>query len=226
MNNQKVDPTTSASNLDDPVITRAKLQEECQNDEPYQLLLQTIINGYPKIKNEFHSSFIRSFRDVRHRLSLSNKVILMDGQIVIPGNLKKKHILRTLHSAHQGADSMKRRANMSVYWSGLNNDIRNMRYTCHTCNEIAPQQQKEPLILTPPPQHPFQQICADYFEITAHHYLLVVDRFSGWLNFYYYPPHKTIVDTLISTCQTIFISYGIPEEMSIDRGLQFISQSF
>ena len=94
----------------------------------------------------------------------------MDGRIVIPGNLKK-HIHRTLHSTHQGVGSMKRWANMSVYWPGLNNDMRNMRYTCHTCNEIAPQQQKEPLILTPPPQYAFQQICADYFEITAHHYL-------------------------------------------------------
>ena len=37
LNNQNVDPTTSVSNIDDPVITKAKLQEECQNDEPYQL---------------------------------------------------------------------------------------------------------------------------------------------------------------------------------------------
>ena len=88
LNNQNVDPTTSVSNIDDPVITKAKLQEECQNDEPYQLLLQTITNGYLKIKNELPSS-IRFFWDVRHRLSLSNKVILMDGWIVIPGNLKK-----------------------------------------------------------------------------------------------------------------------------------------
>ena len=163
LNNQNGDSISSISNIDDPVITRTKLQEECQNDEPYQLLLQTIINGFPKIKNDLPSS-IQPFWEVRHRLSLSNKMILMDGRIVIPGNLKKL-ILRALHSAHQGVDSMKRRANMSVYWPGLNNDIRNTRYTCHTCNEIAPRQQKEPLILTPPPQYPFQLICADYFEI-------------------------------------------------------------
>ena len=44
----------------------------------------------------------------------------------------------------------------------------------------------------------------------------MVDRFSGWLNIYYYPPHKAIADTPINTCQTIFINYGIPEEMSTD----------
>ena len=61
LNNQNVDPTKSISHINNPVITRAKLQDECQNDEPYQLLLQTIINGYLKIKNELPSS-IRSFR--------------------------------------------------------------------------------------------------------------------------------------------------------------------
>ena len=35
--------------MDNPVIITAKLQEGCQNDEPYKLLLQTIIKGYPKI---------------------------------------------------------------------------------------------------------------------------------------------------------------------------------
>ena len=54
----------------------------------------------------------------------------------------------------------------------------------------------------------------------------MVDRFSGWLNIYYYPPHKAIADTLISTSQTVFISYGIPEEISTDGGPQFTSQSF
>ena len=56
LNNQDIDPTPSVSNINDPVITRAKLKEECQNDEPYQLFFQTIISGYPKIKTELPSS--------------------------------------------------------------------------------------------------------------------------------------------------------------------------
>ena len=63
---------------------------------------------------------------------------------------------------------MKSRANAAIYWPDVNNNIRNLRYTCHFCNEIAPQQPKEPIILTPIPQYQFQQACADYFEMSGH----------------------------------------------------------
>ena len=69
-------------------------------------------------------------------------------------------------------------------------------------------------------------MCADYFEMSDHHHLSIFDRSIGWLNIYHYPPHKTIADTLISTCCAMFISYGIPEELSTDRRPQFISTAF
>ena len=137
----------------------------------------------------------------------------MDDRLVIPNNWRK-NILRTLHSPHQWVSSMKSRANAAVYWPGINNNIRNVWYSCHFYNEIAPQQPKESIILTPVPQYPFQQICADYFEMSGHHHLSIVGRCSGWLNIYHYPPHKTIADTLISTCSAMFISYRIPEKLS------------
>ena len=85
---------------------------------------------------------------------------------------------------------------------------------------IAHQQPKELIC------YPFRQMCADYFKMSDHHHLSIVDQSIGWLNIYYYPPHKTIADTLISTFCAMFISYGIPEELSTDRGPQFISTAF
>ena len=119
----------------------------------------------------------------------------MDDCLVIPSNWRK-NILGTLHSPHQWVSSIKSRANAAVYWPGINNNIRNVWYSCHFYNEIAPHQPKESIILTPIPQYPFQQICADYFEMSGHNHLSIVGRFSGWLNIYHYPPHKTIADPL------------------------------
>ena len=62
--------------------------------------------------------------------------------------------------------------------------------------------------------------------MSGHHHLSIVDKFSCWLNIYHYPPHKTIADTLISTCSAMFISYGIPKELSTDGGPQFMSTAF
>ena len=62
--------------------------------------------------------------------------------------------------------------------------------------------------------------------MSGHHYLSFVDRFSGRLNVYHYPPYKTIADTVISTWRAMFISYRIPEELSTDGGPQFMSTAF
>ena len=70
---------------------------------------------------------------------------------------------------------MQSRANTTVYWPGMNRDIIITRCSRKFCNDVGPkQQQQEPLVMTP-----FQQICADYFEYNNHHYLAIVDCFSG-----------------------------------------------
>ena len=94
----------------------------------------------------------------------------------------RKNILQILHSAHQGVSNMSARAKLSMYWPGIMNDIRNMRYTCKTYIELAPSQPKEPIQLSPSPDWPFQQICADYFQLEHHSYLSIINRYTAWLN--------------------------------------------
>ena len=98
---------------------------------------------------------IRDFWEVRHRLSNDRGLVLMDRRIVIPKPLRKK-ILHCLHSAHQGVDGMKARANDSVYWPEMNASIRNFRANCSFCTTIAPSQPREPITMTPSPEWPFQ----------------------------------------------------------------------
>ena len=76
------------------------------------------------------------------------------------------------------------------------------------------------------PDWPFQLICADYFELNSHSYQATVDWFSGWLNIYHFKSGCSISNTLISTCYSLFIAYGAPEEISIDGGPQFMSNEF
>ena len=115
--------------------------------------------------------------------------IWFNTRIVIPKNYQSQ-ILNVLHLAHQGVNSMMKRANQTVYWPGIMSSIRNMWYECQICNNIAPSQSKEPLIISKTPQYPFHYICADYFEIKGNHYLAVLDRFSSWIMIYHFPPRK------------------------------------
>ena len=141
------------------------------------------------------------------RLCTHGKLIIMNNQIVITTTLYAK-IIKTLHSGHHGVSSMIACTNTTIY-----KEVRDTRFTCHLCNETY-SQQKEPFMLTPP-----ASLFSDYFELAIHCYLAVTGRFSGWLNIYHFPPHKTIAATLITICQGIFILYVVPEELKADGDL-------
>ena len=49
----------------------------------------------------------------------------MDGPIVIPSKLQKR-VMHTLHSAHQGINNKRSRANQIIYWPDMNHYIRNI----------------------------------------------------------------------------------------------------
>ena len=149
----------------------------------------------------------------------------MDRRIVIPKPLRKK-ILHCLHSAHQGVDGMRARANDSVYWPGMNASIRNFRANCSFCTTIAPSQPREPITMTPSPEWPFQQIVMDIFHVGHVTYLACADRLTGWLILYHLNPGHATTSKLMSICRQLFQTYGTPEEISTDGGQPFTSTAF
>ena len=207
----------------DPLITMSDIVTAASDDPTHQLLISMVKAGFPQYRDEVPEN-LRTYWPVRDRLSLHNNTMLMDNRIVIPPN-HRKNVLNTLHSAHQGVSSMTSRARGSVYWPGIDADIRNKRYTCQRCNEMTPSHSKEPLIPSPSPLYPYQMICLDYFELGHHVYLICVDRFSGWIIIHHYPKGAT-ARQLISSCRLIFTSYGVAEEAGTDGGPQFKSHEF
>ena len=61
--------------------------------------------------------------------------------------------------------------------------------------------------------YPFQVVAADYFEMgtRTHHYLVYVDRYSGW-----FPLGKSTSAELIRDQWADFAAMGVPEEISCD----------
>ena len=203
-------------------ITMEGLEKKCKDDVSYQTLITTIINGFPSSRHKLDPS-IRNFWDTKDRLTTYGNIVLLDKRLVIPACLRTA-ILHTLHAAHQGCNSMKLRANRNVYWPSMNADILNFRAGCRSCTIHAPSNPKEPAILTPHPEWPFQQVCADFFEVDGNHYLAYVDRYSGWICIFYFK-HCTS-EALINTCRELFMNYGIPEQFCSDGGPQFSSHRF
>ena len=80
---------------------------------------------------------------------------------------------------------------------------------------------KEPLLITPLPDYPWQMIGSD---LSGEHYLLVVDYFSK------FPEIAKLTSTtstaVITSLKSIFARHGIPEVLRSDNGPQYASQQF
>ena len=89
----------------------------------------------------------------------------------------------------------------------------------------APSLPREPYIPTDPPQYPFQKVCADYCAVGNRNFLIIVDRFSGWIHIYSITKRAT-AENLIKHCRKLFSDYGTPEVFESDGGPQFIADEF
>jgi len=200
-------------------ITWEDVKTATASDDGLNSLLQIIETGFPN-KRSMLPKAASSFFPHRDSLYTMDGVILYRDRIVIPPSLRQT-VLETLHSAHQGVSSMNARAEGSIFWPGISNDILSFRASCHHCNQMMPSQPSAPPTPLQTPSYPFQYICADYFSYKGRSYLVLVDRYSNW----------PIVETnsndargLLTCLRRNFTTYGIPEEIATDGGPQFTAE--
>ena len=202
-------------------ITWDNIRDATINDDQLRTLMAMIEeDGIPSSRKEMPEA-LRNYHNLRDGLYLLDGVILYNDRIIIPQSLRRP-ILESLHSAHQGISSMTARAEASVFWPGITQDITNIRKYCNHCNRNAPSQPSPPP--TPPkvPVYPFQHTCADYFHHQGHNYVVIVDRYSNWPCVY---KAKNGSDGLVNCLREVFVTFGISEELTSDGGPEFSSTS-
>ena len=197
-----------------------QVQTATSSDDNMLLLLSTIEDGIPEFKHQLPPS-IREYHQFRKHLYSSDGVVIYKDRIVIPPSLRPS-CLSALHAAHQGTSAMTSKAEVSIFWPGITNDIQATRANCPHCNRMAPSQAALPP--TPPtlPEYPFQCICADYFHYQGHTYLVIVDRYSNWP---IVERAKDGAQGLINVLRQTFATYGIPDKLSSDGGPEFVAHT-
>ena len=74
-----------------------------------------------------------------------------------------------------------------------------------------PRQPSESMMISAPPEHPFQQSVTEFAKIERHGFLIYADRYWGWAE----------VANLGSTACRMVRQTGVPEKMSSEWGLSF-----
>ena len=117
---------TSSTIKDTLLITTDIIKDVSKSDIQYQKLVEKIQKGSFKETQSLEDPDVRSYFNVRDRLSIIDNIIMYGFQekplrIVIPKALQCK-IIENLHSANQGTTSMLARARQCVYWPGIDDD--------------------------------------------------------------------------------------------------------
>ena len=185
--------------------------------------MELINNGVPEDRTLWPDSTATHFFRLRSELSTIGPVVLVGDRVVIPPSLQSE-VLEVLHSAHQGTTGMTNRAVSSIYWPGMLADISRTRAACSSCNKSAPSQPSAPPTPLSHPAYPFELICSDYCSLHGRKFLIVVDRYSGWLSVY--DAGKTEgAKGLITALKTHFTTFGISMELASDGGPEYTAHA-
>ncbi len=207
--------------LKDPYLE--KLKAAAVADPSYVSLLEAVRTGFPDKKQDAQG-ILQDFWKVRDELTSQDNLVLRGAQIVVPAAMRKD-VLADLHHSHQGIERTKRRARQTVFWPGINSDIKSTVEACEPCQIHQPSQQKESLLSDPMTTRPFEETSADLFSHGKSHYLVHVDRYSGWPTVHVWKSDPTSQQVIKALLQD-FAVYGIPLRLRSDGGPQFTSSTF
>ena len=101
----------------------------------------------------------------------------------------------------------------------MSSEIKLMVQNCDTCRPFLPSQTQEPIIPGTNATGPMTDVGSDLFQIGHNHYLVMVDRYSG---FPFVEKLKSLkTSNITKILKEWFNSFGWPERIRTDNGPQY-----
>ena len=195
--------------------------EATENSSEMQKLIETIQNGWPQ-KDKVDPE-LRKYVAICDTLSVEKGIVLKGEAIYIPESLRSQ-MLKRLHAAHLGYESMLRRARDKIFWIGMKQQIKQLAKTCEVCEKKKSKNQKQPLKQHHDGKHPWDKVGTDLFQIEDKTYLMVIDYYTNYIELDLLK--KTTSKQVIKKLKKQFSRFGIPRELISDGGPQYSSTEF
>jgi len=211
----------AVDNLDLQPLEIHEIQTATATDPTLQSLLATVKTGWPDNKDTLPVC-LHPYWSMREEIS-HDKGLLLKGERIIVPSACRKHIRDNLHeSSHLGIDSCLRRARDTVYWPGMNAELKQHIKSCPTCAEYQPAQQKEPILRPTKPARPWEIVSSDIFTLSGKNYMVTVDHYSGFFEIDDLPTVSS--ETIIKKLKPHFSRYGVPVKFITDNARQYVSE--
>ena len=211
-------------NINSHPISDTKLSEiirEQNRDNLIRVVKESVSCG------QFNDEII-AFNHVYYKyindLSIVNDLLVYCNRIVIPDTMRKEILKRVHDDGHLSLTKCRERIKETVWWPSISKDLTTYVDNCMFCQIHKRRNKCEPIIPSKLPDKPWDKIGLDLFELDSKRYLIAVDYFSRWFEVI---EMKTISsECVIRALKRLFTTFGIPEIIRSDGGLQFDSLMF
>ena len=155
-----------------------EVELESAKDSTLQYVREAVQTGkwYENIQKD---EKVKSYHRVKNDLTVSGNLVLFGCKIIIPEKLQSR-VINIAHETHQGIVKTKALLREKVWFPGIDKMVENKIKNCLYCATVTPMSSREPLIMTPLPNGPFQEISTDFATVNDTTLLIVVDDYSRY----------------------------------------------
>ena len=139
----------------------SKIRHETENDTVMIKLRETILHGWPQIKQNVDPC-LKEYWSYRDELSEMDGFLLKGERLIIPKSMRKEMLDKIHNVSHLGVQKCLRRAREIVFWPGINGHIKDKVASCEICNEFRNSQSKQPMKPHEIPERPWQILGTDF----------------------------------------------------------------
>jgi hypothetical protein len=186
--------------------------------EDYKCILEAVTN----------SISVKSISDRHPAAALSSEWDVLSAvhdckMIVIPSGARKA-TLQVLHRPDAGVAKTAEAAKQLYFWPKMNDHVKDMVDTCERCQFYKASKQKQEQIQQTPFKdiYPMAEVGADLFEAGKQHFLIIVDRYSGFPLVAKLTSQSS--ESIIGHMEKMFYLLGWPGEIKCDNGPCFRSE--
>ena len=222
--NHEVEQVSELTELIIPTeVQRQNIKALTKSDVTLQKALVTVLQTEWPASRKLCPDSIKPFWNEKDNLIEYDGLIFKGQQLVIPTALRPT-IMKEVHSGHFGIVKCLERAKAAVYWPGYTLQIRDMVESCSLCQEHRRANSNMPLQQHPVPDHPYQVVGTDLFELDGQVYLLSVDFYSKWVCVEELQETRSI--DVIRVQEKQLVDFGCPQRLISDNGPQYGSFEF
>ena len=191
-----------------------EIKELSKKDPELMSLKEVVLNGWPESKQKC-SQEIQKYWIHRGDIAYLNGLLVKQHQIIIPVEMRKT-ILIAIHEGHLGMEKCMRRARQSIFWPGINNEIKMLVSQCEECIRKLASKEKEPMLVAEVPTRPWQKVGSDLFAHGGANYIIITDYYSLYPEVYRLKSQEA--EDVIVALKDSFSRHGTPDELFSDNG--------